>query len=544
MRKVYDRREVLRWAACGLAAAGLPRAEGNEPPRPAGWVEGHPVAAEVGRKVLADGGNAVDAVVAAALTVSVVAPQQCGPGGYGGHATFALDGGRTVTAIDFNSAAPAAATDDMFAPGADGKVKGAVNEYGWLAIGVPGVLAGLQLALDRFGTKPFADLVAPAIVFARDGFKVEAALANAIRSAAPRLAKDPASAKLLLPDGEPPRAGTTLRNPDLAALLESLQKAKSVEPFYRGEPARRIAAAFKAGGGQVTAEDLAAYRARAVEPLEGTWRGFSVRTPPPGAGGATILEALAILAHLGWDDWKADDPRSSRAVLEALRLAWDDRLKYLGDPGMDADPARQLLKRQSVRLRADQVARALKDGKPADAATDGRPAGGTVHLSTADGKGNGAALTLTHGNSFGAQVTVPGLGLTLGHGMFRFEPRPKHPNSPGPGKRPLHNMCPTVVLRDGRPIMALGGRGGRKIPNAVFAVLVHLVGRGGTPEEALASRRLHTEGGLALGLEPGWPEAVAVRFKEVGYTVSRVASAVVSAAWSDPKTGAIRGGSR
>src|SRR5262249_36965098 len=154
-------------------------------------------------------------------------------------------------------------------------------------------------------------------------------------------------------------------------------------------------------------------------------------------------------------------------------------------------------------------ARALAEGKPVEAATDGRGAGGTVHLSAADGKGTWAALTLTHGDSFGAQVTVPGLGLTLGQGMSRFDPRPKHPNAPGPGKRPLHNMCPTVVLRDGKAVAALGGRGGRKIPNAVFGVLVQLVGRGVSFEDALAAPRLHTKGALAVGLEPKWPDAEA-----------------------------------
>ncbi len=540
----YNRREALRLAAGGLAAAGLSPASGAEPAVARGRVEGHPVAAEVGGKVLADGGNAVDAIVAAALVVGVVAPQQCGPGGYGGHLTVALGDGKTVSAIDFNTAAPAAATEDMFAPGPDGKVKGAVNETGWLAAGVPGVLAGLQLALDRFGSKPFAELVAPAAALARDGFKVEAGLASAIKSTAPLLAKDPASAKLLLPGGEPLKAGAVLRNPDLAALFDDLAKAKSVEPFYKGAPAKRIAAAFKAGGGLVTAADLAAYRARVVEPLALKWRGFSAHTPPPAAGGATALEALAVLKALGWDDWKADDARSSRAALEALRLAWDDRLRLLGDPGKEEGPARRLLGDDHAKALAERVTRALKEGKPAAAETDGRGAGGTIHLSAADGKGNWAALTLTHGEAFGARVTVPGLGLTLGHGMSRFEPRPKHPNSPGPGKRPLHNMSPTIVLRDGRPVAALGGRGGRRIPNAVFGVLLSLVGRGAAFADALAAPRLHTEGGLAVTLERGWPDAQAARLKEVGYSVTRGASAVVSAVWADPGGGAVRGGSR
>lgn len=545
MRLICNRREALKVAACALAASALPRRlTAEEPARANGWVEGHPIAADVGRKMLADGGNAVDAITAAALAVGVAAPHQTGPGGYGGHMTLALDGGKTVTAIDFNSAAPGAATEDLFAPGADGKVKDAINTFGWLATGVPGVLAGVQLALDRHGTKSFADVVGPAAALAHDGIKVDTSLANAIRAAAPRLRMDPGSAKLLLPDGEPPKAGTVLRNADLAAMLEQLGKAKTVEPFYRGDIAQRIAAAFKSGGGLVTAEDLAAYRAREVKPLSLSWRGHTLWTPPPSAGGATVLQTLAILKALNWDGWKADDPKTTRACLESLRLAWDDRLTYLGDPGKGPAAAERLLGDAHVKRQAERVAKALADGKPVETATDGRPAGGTIHLSAADGKGNWAAMTLTHGGAFGAQVTVPGLGLTLGHGMSRFDPRPRHPNSPGPGKRPLHNMCPTIVLRDGKPVLAVGGRGGRRIPNAVFAVLAAFVGRGASAEEALAAPRLHTEGGLTLVLEALWADADVARFKTAGYSVSRAASAVVSAVWVDAKSGEVRGKSR
>jgi gamma-glutamyltranspeptidase / glutathione hydrolase len=195
-------------------------------------------------------------------------------------------------------------------------------------------------------------------------------------------------------------------------------------------------------------------------------------------------------------------------------------------------------------LLAETVQRALREGKPAPAQTDGRSAGGTTHLSAADANGMMVAITLTHGGSFGAQVTVPGLGLTLGHGMSRFDPRPGHPNAPGPGKRPLHNMCPTVVLRDGRPVLAVGGRGGRRIPNAVFAVLAQAVGRNVALTEAVAAKRLHTEGGLRVELEPGWPEADAARLRAVGYTVARAPSAVVSAVGRDPTAGTLVSASR
>jgi gamma-glutamyltranspeptidase/glutathione hydrolase len=256
--------------------------------------------------------------------------------------------------------------------------------------------------------------------------------------------------------------------------LETLAKRGSAESCYRGDIAAKIAAAFQAHGGLVTAADLAGYHAHEVEPLSFTWRGATVRMPRPTAGGLTILEAPAVLKALGWDTWDDKDDRSLRAQHEALRLAWDDRLKYLGDPQQADVPVSRLLSEQHAESLAATVQRALREGKSAPAQTDGRSAGGTTHLSAADANGMMVAVTLTHGGSFGAQVTVPGLGLTLGHGMSRFDPRPGHPNAPGPGKRPLHNMCPTVVLRAGRSVLAVGGRGGWRIPNAVFAVLAQV----------------------------------------------------------------------
>jgi gamma-glutamyltranspeptidase/glutathione hydrolase len=542
-----DRREALAAASgclLGAGRAGAAAAGADKPVAGPGRVVGWPEAAKAGEEVLAAGGNAVDAIVTAALVASVVAPQMCGPGGYGGHFVAAVEGGKKVVGIDFNTAAPAAAKPDLFPLDEKGQVKGHVNQFGWLAAGVPGILAGAQLALNRFGTRTLAAAVQPAIRYARDGFPVGQGLANSINSVRGQIARDPATAQLLLADGNPPKAGTVLKNPDLAAMLETLAKRNSVDSFYRGDIAGRIAAAFRQNGGLVTAADLAAYHAREVEPLELTWRGLSVRTPPPTAGGLTVLETLAILKTLGWEKWDRRDPRSLRAQLEALRLAWDDRLRYLGDPQKADVPIGRLLGDEHARELAGRVERALRDGKPVDARTDGRPAGGTVHLSSADARGDFAALTLTHGGSFGAAVTVPGLGLTLGHGMSRFDPRPDHPNAPGPGKRPLHNMCPTVVLRDGKSVLALGGRGGRKIPNAVLEVLALVVGHDLPPDQAVAAPRLHTEGGLEVDLEAAWSEAEVGRLKEAGYTVKRGPSATVSAVWADAGTGMIRTASR
>jgi gamma-glutamyltranspeptidase/glutathione hydrolase len=509
-----------------------------------GCVTGQPEAAQVGADVLAAGGNAVDAVVAAALTAGVVAVPACGIGGYGGHMVIASPDGKTATAIDFNSAAPALAREDMFPLNDKGQVKDNVHLVGWLAAGVPGTLAGMQLALDRYGTQPFRKLVQPAITFARDGFAVRTGFANATRAARAQLLKDAGSAKLLLDKGEPLQAGSTFRNPDLADLLQTLAERQSVESFYRGDIGERIAAAFKKNGGLVTAQDMANYRAREVEPLSLTWRGYTIRTAPLTAGGLTVLQALGTLKALGWDRRPADDPRTNHALLEALRIAWDDRLKRLGDPEKGTVPVERLLSEDYARETTGRVAAAVQAGKPAPAATDGRSADGTIHLSAVDARGRMVALTLTHGGSFGSMVTVDGLGLVLGHGMSRFDPRPGHPNSPGPGKRPLHNMCPTVVLRDGRPVLALGGRGGRKIPNAVFQVLAHYVGRDASLEAALAAPRPHTEGDLNLLVEPKWPEEEVNYLKKAGYTLRTGASAVVDGVVFDPQAGGGRAASR
>lgn len=515
-------------ATAALAAGGVQPRRSFAIAPPGGRVEGQPGAAKVGGDILTAGGNAVDAIVAAAFTAAVIAPHMCGPGGYGGAFVAAVAGGMRVVAIDFNSTAPAAATPDMFT-GANARRQ----THGWLAAGVPGTLAGLHLAAAKYGTKPFADVVKPAAALARDGFRVDGSLANGIRSAKANLAKDPASAKLYLPGGEPPKAGDTLTNPDLAALLDSFARAGTVADFYRGDAAKRVAAAFKENGGLVTDADLAAYAPHEPTPAEWSRGPVGVFTPPPTAGGVTALQALMVLDHLGWGAWDAADTKSLRGRVEALRLCWADRLRFLGNPDKADVPWRELLDPARVGKQAKQVEESLRTGKPVPAATDGRPAGGTIHLSAADAKGNVAALTLTHGGGFGAQVTVPGLGVTLGHGMSRFDPRPGHPNGPGPGKRPLHNMCPTVVLRDGKAVLAAGGRGGRKIPNAVFEVLAQYLLRGATPAAAVAAPRVHTEGGMAVELERGWPEAAVRTLTEPGYTVTRAASATVSAVWAD-----------
>jgi gamma-glutamyltranspeptidase/glutathione hydrolase len=543
----WTRREMLKLAGGITATGAATRSIGIAvwgASNTQGLVAGQVRAAEVGNKVLRDGGNAVDAAVAAALAAGVAAPAMCGIGGYGGHMVIALKGGKKVTAIDFNSAAPAAARPDMFALDENGVVRGGVNERGWLAAGVPGTLAGLQLALDGYGTRSFRELVAPAIQLAEEGFPVVEGLSRNVRTLSVQLRKDAASTKLLFKDsGKPLQVGDTYRNPDLAKMLEKLAGENSVASFYRGDIARHIAAEFQKHGGQVTVQDLAAYRAREVKPLELSWRDFTIRTAPLTAGGLTVLQALSILKMLDWDRAPAGSMKT-HALVEVLRVAWNDRLRLLGDPEKTNVPVERLLSEKYASEMAARVRTATKERRPLPLETESRAQSGTVHLNSVDGEGNMVALTLTHGGPFGACVTVEGLGLTLGHGMSRFNVQPAHPNAPGPGKRPLHNMCPTIVLRGGTPVLAVGAAGGRMIVNAVVNVLAQFAGLGASVGDSIAAPRIHTDGNLNLTVEAMTPEADVEFLKSIGYSVTLANVANTNAIFVDPESGAVRAAAR
>jgi len=547
MNQTYDRREILGLLGGAVAASfKVPAATLAAPETSAvrqGLVQGQPVAARVGGEMLAAGGNAVDALVAAALAAGVAAVHQCGIGGYGGHMIIAMATTGKVTAVDFNSMAPAAAHEKMYPLNEQGVVRGRINEHGWLAVGVPGTLAGLQLALDRYGTRSFREVVAPAIRLAAEGFPVSKDVLVAVNAAKAAIAADPALKRLFMPEGRPLAAGDTYRNPDLAKLLATLAERNSVDSFYRGDVARHIAEEFKKHGGLVTADDLAAYQAHEVQPLQCTWHGYSIYTAPLTAGGISVLEAIGIFKDLERRGM-AGLLTNPQVRLEALRIAWQDRLRLLGDPEKVEVPVGRLLSEEYFCASADRVAAAVQQRKPLPGPAEAANMNGTIHLCSVDSRGNMAAVTLTHGSTFGARIAVEGLGLILGHGMSRFNAEPGHPNSPGPRKRPLNNMCPTVVLRDGRPAVALGGRGGRRIPNAMFEVLAQYVAAGRPMEEAVAAPRMHTVGGLTVELDKEWPASNADELAGIGYKVQRHQPAVISAVCFDPQTGGFRGASR
>jgi gamma-glutamyltranspeptidase/glutathione hydrolase len=254
----------------------------------------------------------------------------------------------------------------------------------------------------------------------------------------------------------------------------------------------------------------------------------TVHTAPLTAGGLTVLQILQTLQALQWPAMAGSQLRSAYLV-EAARAAWNDRLTLLGDPDFVSVPQEKLLSVDYAEETAKRVREAVAKGQPIGYAISARTQPGTIHLSAADRAGNFAALTLTHGGSFGAQVTVEGLGLTLGHGMSRFDPHADHPNAPGPGKRPLNNMVPTILTREGQAIMAVGGRGGRKIPNSVLSFLAARLFEQGDLANCLAAPRMHTEGDRTLEVQPTWAKDDQARLSAFGYQVKEASMATLSA---------------
>lgn len=486
----------------------------------AGAIAGNVVGNTVGEKVLAKGGNAVDAAVAAALAACVSSPGNCGIGGYGGAATIAVDGGRKIVSVDFNSTAPAAARPDMYPLDATGRVKGKINFHGWLATGVPGTLAGLYLLAERHGTRPFGELLGPAIELAADGCHLERGLAVPY-------------ARML--NISPPKLGEKFRNAAQAKMLSKLAEENSVEAFYRGEMAREVADAFQKNGGLVTVADMEAYQAREVKPLEMEWNGMKIFTAPLTAGGLSVLQMISILKAMNWEDMGNRLARA-HARLETLRLVWKDRVELLGDPEQAEVPVERLLSEKYAEELAARVKEAVKEKKPLPLQVEEILFNGTTNISAVDRQGNLAAITLTQGHTLGAGVAVESLGMVLGHGMSRFTPRPGHPNAPGPGKRPVHNMCPSVVARDGRAIVALGGTGGIRIPNGVFDVLMHYVGLGKTLEDAVAAPRLNCHGLMEFKTDDDYPSAEVKYFQKLGYKALKGPPAFVGAVSFNPKT--------
>jgi gamma-glutamyltranspeptidase / glutathione hydrolase len=530
MSKRVLRRKFLKSASFFAASAtAIPRQLRGAKVSAIGLVNGQPVAERIGMQVLQDGGNSIDAIVAAALASAIAAPSSTGIGGYGLSAVVAIKESGGVFAVDGNTVAPQATPKELFQPDASGQLpiglssRDTTASVGWLTAGVPGILAGLQLMLDRFGTLKMGQLMRPAIALAREGIvwpKNLAAFVNKNQF----MQRDPGSKRLYLPGGTAVREGDLFKNPELADMLSQLAKADSVDAFYRGDIAQRIADGFQKNGGLVTANDLSNYHARIVAPTRITIGQSTLHTAPLTAGGVSVLEMLLMLEELKWQSI-SEPVKKLHAKVEVMRMAWRDRLVELGDPEHVGVSVDRLLSKEYIAEASQKVMQAVQQQTLLQHRVPTRNPTGTIHLNSVDHAGNMASLTLTHGNGFGACVTVEGLGLTLGHGLSRFDPNPNHPNGPAPGKRPLHNMVPTVLTQAGVPVLAIGGTGGRKIPNALFDVLCALLFDKMPIASAMAASRLNTEGTATIALEKTWPESDRDALSRIGYSIKSEAGA-------------------
>jgi gamma-glutamyltranspeptidase/glutathione hydrolase len=458
-------------------------------------------AALIGAEVLKRGGNAVDAAVAVGFAMAVTYPRAGNIGG-GGFMLIHLARKNQDIAIDYRETAPAATTRETFL-NAKGEADPAKSREQGLAIGVPGTVAGLTHALEKYGSGKFklAQLIAPAIDLARHGYKVGDEFEETGRSSIARMARWPSTAKLFLkPDGSLIARGTLLVQSDLAATLDAISR-HGPRAFYEGPIADKISAAVREAGGLMTSDDLKNYKAVERPVLRGSYRGLRiVSMPPPSSGGVVLLEMLNVLEGF---KLKADDPDSTHLMVEAMRYAYADRAHLLGDPDFVKAPIAGLLSKRyaaTVRAKIDR-----QRATPSDKIKAADPAGfegdNTTHYSVVDRFGNAVANTYTINLSYGVGLIAEGTGVLLNNELDDFAAAPGVPNAfglvgyeanePGPNKRPLSSMTPTIVLRNGKPVIVTGSPGGSRIITAVLQVLLNVIDYRMTIAEAVHAPRIH-----------------------------------------------------
>jgi gamma-glutamyltranspeptidase/glutathione hydrolase len=537
----------------------------------------HPLAAQAGLNILKKGGNAVDAAVAAAFVLDMVDPADSGIGGRGSMAVY-LSKSDEVVSIDFNTVCPSKATPDMYevlptGAGAWWSVKNEEDMIGYRAVSVPGVVSGLCLALERYGTMKLRDVMQYGIRVAREGYPINRFVEMAIDHSYEFLSRFPATVKVFFKGGRPLARGGILRNPDYARTLEKIAK-EGPEVFYKGEIARAIARDMEKNGGLITMEDLAKYRAEVTKPGHTTYRGFDVYSSTPTcSGGPLILQALNILDEVDLREHGLLTAGSVHLMCEAMKLAWADRLEFMADPRFTKVPTKGMLSKRYAaelvkKIDPKRAAAQVRHGDPwkydgSGGAARGRsgapPAersGSTTHANVIDKDRNMVSLTQTLCGWFGSGVTVPGTGIVLNNGMYWFNPNPGTSNSIQPGKKHLNNQGETLLLKEGRPFMALGSPGGRRLLTTVIEMIVGVVDYG-VGERAVASPRFHIEDREPIIIEHAWLDDVVCvhgvcRDLErmghkvvVGYgpymTLGNYISGPASLILVDPKTGGLRG---
>ncbi|MCW3012624.1 MAG: Gamma-glutamyltranspeptidase [Solirubrobacterales bacterium] len=548
-------------ACSGLLALGVAPADAREGSRLPVAAEGRtgvvatesPAASRVARDVLAQGGNAIDAAAAAVFAISVARPQSCGIGG-GGFLVYRSASGATRT-LDFREAAPAAYTPQTLDPPGLHK-----TFTGHLPVGVPGTVAGMDAALQRYGTRSLAATIAPAERLARRGFRIPTSLVGAMRQNAARLRLFPAAAAQFLKDGQPYAPGETLVQPELAASLRRLMRGGPAA-LYGGAIGRRIVADMRAARptndpGLLTLADLEAYSARWLAPVTGTYRGRDVVTMgPPTSGGVAIVEMLNLLERFDLRKAGQSSADAIHLVAEAQRIAWADRNAYLADPAFVPQPTAFLTSKAYADARAGEIqlerTTAHAPGRlPAAAGArasgeETNPNGSTTQVSVVDARGAAVSLTCTNEQEFGSAVVAPGTGILLNNELTDFSAAGTA-NEPRAGKRPRSSMSPTILVEDGRPILLTGGAGGSRIIMGALETIINRVDFGLTLAQAVDAERFDSQGTSTLEIEDARVDPAALASLQArGWTLSRLGEYGVrpriQLAGIEPRTGRTAG---
>jgi gamma-glutamyltranspeptidase/glutathione hydrolase len=486
-----------------LIPLSLIDAGASKPPvraRHAMVVSSNMMASQVGVEVLKKGGNAIDAAVATGLALAVVHPSAGNIGGGGFMIVVSARG--EITAFDFREKAPLAAHDRMYVDSL-GRYIDDLNHEGFLSIGVPGTVAGFDLALKRLGTMSWKELAEPAIRLAEGGIRVSWALGDEFEANKKRFLEYPSSEKVFMKkDTIVYEQGDLWKQPDLARTLKRIQKSGK-DGFYKGETARKLAEFMRSNGGLITERDLAAYEAKERKPVMGTYRGFDIVSMcPPSSGGTVLIEMLNILEGFDLRSYGHNSAQYLHVLAESMRRAYADRARYLGDPDFNPDmPVERLTsKAYAASLRRSISLNRASVSDPA-LFNDSFESEHTTHYSVVDEQGNAVVVTYTLEDGYGSKIVADGLGFLLNDEMGDFNPVPgltdtsgkigTEPNLVRPGQRMLSSMTPTIVLKDGKPFLLIGSPGGRTIINTVLQVVLNTIDFKMNISEAITAGRIH-----------------------------------------------------
>nr|WP_259396916.1 gamma-glutamyltransferase [Shewanella sp. SG44-2] len=460
------------------------------------------LASQIGVEILKQGGNAVDAAVAVAYALAVTLPRAGNIGGGGFMLVHLAEQNKTI-AIDYRETAPAKAHKDIFLDEQGNAVDKLSREHG-LAVGVPGTVMGMELALKQYGTMKMAQVIKPAIKLAKDGIVVTSDLSNSLAGLKSRITQWPSSAAIFYhADGSNYQVNELLKQPELAQSL-SLIAQKGSKGFYQGETAKKIVSAVQNAGGIMSLTDLANYKVIEREPVRGNYRGYEVVSmPPPSSGGIHIIEMLNVLEQFPIDKLGHNTANTLHLMAETMKYAYADRSEYLGDPDFVNVPAKQLTSKEYAKEIASKIAinkttpsSEIKPGNLAPYESDQ-----TTHFSVIDKWGNAVANTYTLNFSYGSGLVAKGTGILLNNEMDDFSAKPGTPNGYGliggdanaveGNKRPLSSMSPTMVMKDGKPFIVTGSPGGSRIINITLQMIMNVIDHNLNIAEATAAARMH-----------------------------------------------------